>query len=526
MKKTLIQLVSLCLALSLCVGILAPQAQAVTYEGVEPITIDATAALLVDMDTGQVLYEQSADEQRYPASITKVMTALLTLEAISRGELALDTMVTVPAAALTGLTKDSSTANIQAGEQIFVKDLLYCLLLASANEAANILAMTVCGDIPSFVDRMNQRAQELGMEGTHFMNPHGLHDPNHYTTANDIYKMCKQAMTHATFREIVSTSRYNTQATNLSEPRVLLNTNALLSKYKYYGYLYPGTIGIKTGSTGQAGYCLTAAAKKGSRTLCSVVLGAKNPTDNNGNVQRMQFTESKRLLEWGFTNFTSAKLLNANTYLEEIPVRFSAQSSHVVLQPTQSLTALVPGEYDPERLELRLNLKYETASAPIKKGDVLGTVTVIYAGENYGTVDMAAVNDIPFSVFVAFVSSINTIFGNIYVQLLLLLAAVLVVIGILRRRQSRQHEAKKEARRLRQEEKRRQAQLRHERQRQTQHRREVQERKAKERAQERSHRSQEPWRPSADRTHPPTAKDDRRGSGPSRQKWDHRPNRK
>ena len=175
MKKTLIRAISFFLTLSLLTGLLIPFASAIEYEGVESMTVDATAALLIDLDTDQVLYEQAADEQRYPASITKIMTALLTLEAIGRGELDLNTEITVDAAALADITEDSSTANLQAGEKITVKNLLYCLLLASANEAANVLAMAVSGDIPTFVELMNQRAQELGMAGTHFVNPHGLH---------------------------------------------------------------------------------------------------------------------------------------------------------------------------------------------------------------------------------------------------------------------------------------------------------------------------------------------------------------
>ena len=312
MKKTLIRAISFFLTLSLLTGLLIPFASAIEYEGVESMTVDATAALLIDLDTDQVLYEQAADEQRYPASITKIMTALLTLEAIGRGELDLNTEITVDAAALADITEDSSTVNLQAGEKITVKNLLYCLLLASANEAANVLAMAVSGDIPTFVELMNQRAQELGMAGTHFVNPHGLHNADHYSTARDIYRMSKQAMTHATFREIVSTGRYTVPATNLSKARSLLNTNGLLTSAKHYGYTMDGTIGIKTGSTGEAGYCLVAAVQKKGHTLVSVVLGAQNPTDSRGNVQRKQFTESKRLLNWGFTNFSDATLLDAD----------------------------------------------------------------------------------------------------------------------------------------------------------------------------------------------------------------------
>ena len=452
MKKTLIRAVSFLVTLSLLTGLLAPLAGAVEYEGVTSLSIDAKSALLIDMDTEQVLYEQAADEQRYPASITKIMTALLTLEAVGRGELDLNDVITMDDAALADLTPDSSTAGLQAGEEITVRNLLYCLLLASANEAANALAIAVAGDIPTFVEQMNQRAQELGMSGTHVVNPHGLHSDDHYTTARDIFKMAKQAMTHATFREIVSTGTYTVPATNLSGERTLYNTNALLTSALHPGYTYSGTIGIKTGSTGQAGYRLTAAVEMKGHTLISVVLGAENPTDSQGNVQRMQFSESVRLLDWASDNFSAATLLDSETYLQEIPVRFSADTSHVVLRPAQSVRALIPGTYDDTRLELRLRLNSEVASAPISAGDILGTVTVIYAGQEYGTIDMVAVSDVSFSPFMAFVTSVNTVLGNIFVRLLLA-ALVLLGIGFLRRYRERTKEERKARRQAKLEEK-------------------------------------------------------------------------
>ena len=460
MKKTLIRAFSLLLTLSLLTGLLCPFASALEYEGVESIAIDSTASLLVDLETNQVLHQENADEIRYPASITKIMTALLTLEAIGRGELTMDTMVTVSPVALMDITDDSSTANIVAGEQISIHDLLYCLMLASANEAANILAMAVAGDIATFVEQMNQRAQELGMENTHFVNPHGLHNADHYSTANDIYKMTKEAMTHAPFREIVSTGQYTTAATNLSEARTLYNTNGLLVRYKFAGYVYSGTIGVKTGSTAEAGYCLVAAAKKKGVTLVSVVLGCENP-ETNGKIQRKQFSESIRLLDWGFENFTSATLLNADTYLEEVPVRNSFQATHVVIKPAESVVSLIPGEYAPEKLDLRLTLNSSTATAPISKGDVLGKVAVIYGGEQYAEVDMVAVSDVSFSPFNAFISSVDAVLGNLFVRILLALALLFLLVGVIRRFQAQKRQELKEKRQQRQEEKKQKAEARH-----------------------------------------------------------------
>ena len=462
MKTILTRAAVLGLLLALTVSLLVPTASAVSYPGVPEITIEAQSALLIDLDTEQLLYEQNASERRYPASITKIMTCLLTLEAIGRGELTMDTLVTVPEEALTDITKDSSTANLMAGEEITVNDLLYCLMLASANEAANVLAITVAGSVPAFVERMNARAQELGMENTHFVNPHGLHNDDHYTTAWDIFRMSKEAMTHAPFREIVSTGRYDTAPTNMSDARQLYNTNGLLARYKYPGHLYGGTIGIKTGSTSQAGYCLCAAAKKKGHTLVSVVLGADNPTDKWGNPIRMQFIESRRLLDWGFTNFSAATLLSSETYLQELPVKNSFQATHIVLQPVRDVKTLVPGAYDRDLLELRLHLENEEATAPISTGDVLGSVTVIYNGQDFGTVDLAAVSDVSYSPFLAFVSGVNAVLGNLFVRILLLAALVFIVVIVTRRYLSEQHQVRKQARQEKKVQKQQAAQARKE----------------------------------------------------------------
>ena len=194
MKKS--RLLSALLLLALLAGLLTTGASA--EEAAEPadggsgsaildaMDVDATAAILVDPDSGEILYEKNAHEKRYPASITKVMTCLLTLEAVERGELTLEQTVTASQAIHTGIGDNASTADIKVGEEIRIIDLLYAALIPSANEACNVMAEAVSGDINSFVELMNQRAAELGMTGTHFANTHGYHDDNHYTTAYDV----------------------------------------------------------------------------------------------------------------------------------------------------------------------------------------------------------------------------------------------------------------------------------------------------------------------------------------------------
>ena len=222
MKKYRRSLLSLLLALSLSLSLAAPWAlaasaapedteapvetpaagpvveekEAVESQLLNDMHIEATAAILVDAATGTVLYDQDAHERRYPASITKVMTAMLAIEAIDRGELSLDQVITVSSEVTRDVGDGSSTQDIKEGEQLTVQDVLYCALIASANEACNVLAQVVSGGVDSFVELMNQRAKELGMEDTHFVNTHGYHDPDHYTTAYDISLMCKIGRAH------------------------------------------------------------------------------------------------------------------------------------------------------------------------------------------------------------------------------------------------------------------------------------------------------------------------------------------
>jgi D-alanyl-D-alanine carboxypeptidase (penicillin-binding protein 5/6) len=307
MKKNLSRFFTLVLTAAVLAGAFLP----VFASAIDQMEVAATAAVLVDADHGDILLDQSAHARRYPASITKVMTSLLTLEAVDEGKLSLDTVVTAQASAFTGLSADGSTQNIKAGEQLTVQQLLECALIPSANEACNILAEAVAGDVPSFVELMNKKAAELGMNATHFANPNGLHDDDHYTTAYDISLMTIEALKNETFRTIIAISDCRIPATNLSADAHFFNTNALLSNWRYIGYTYSKAIGVKTGSTPEAGECLVSAAVDGGRTLVAVVLGAENVTNADGTLDRQSFSESKRLLQWGFANFSRKTILES-----------------------------------------------------------------------------------------------------------------------------------------------------------------------------------------------------------------------
>lgn len=405
----------------------------------------AGAAIVVDGDHNEVIYDYNANQKMYPASLTKIMTSLVVLEAIDNGELSLDTEITASAEAVK-LPEGSSTAGIKAGEILTVEQLLYCDLVPSANEACNILAEAVAGTTEAFVARMNAKAAALGAVNTHFTNPHGLHDDDHYTTAYDLYLMAKAAMEYEVFRTIVSTAVYTLPETNLSGARTLHSTNLFLSNWYVIGYTYSRAIGIKTGNTEEAGRCLASAAVDDQgRTFYCILLGSEYAYDENGNYVRYSFSESERLLEWAFDNFKRITLLSENTenIIREIPVTLS-DTDYVLALPVGSIEATMPTDYDPTKAQFIIDLP-ETLEAPITAGTKLGTVSIVYEGVNYGTLDMIASDDVERSDYLYYKAQIAYYWSLWWVKTLAVLAVVLIVLIILlivvsvRRKRRRRH---------------------------------------------------------------------------------------
>lgn len=396
----------------------------------EEPTLDARNALLVDVTADRVLYGYKEKEKAYPASITKVMTALLVLEAVDRGELSLSQPITASNVAVTSITADSSTAGIVADEVLSVEELLYCLLIVSANESANVLAEAVAGTIPDFVDKMNQRAQELGCEGTHFVNPNGLHDPNHYTTAWDIYLIAREAMKHELFTTICSSKAHNVPATNKSKARELHSTNALISNWRTLGYIYDYADGLKTGSTPEAGRCLLATAVKDGRRLISVVLGCS--VKNIGGQDRlMNFVDSATLLDWGYNNFSVKTIFTTEDLIQEVPVALSKETYGVLVHAAEDASFLLPNDVTPDMLERKVTVYGDTAYAPIEAGQELGEMTLSYDGYTYATVKLLAADSVSVNRFLQGKYILGQFFSKTIVKIVtivvILLALFLVV---------------------------------------------------------------------------------------------------
>lgn len=230
--------------------------------------LQANCVLLADEDSGQYYYTRNIDAKAYPASLTKIMTLLLAVEAVERGDVNLSDTVTAYDDCNADMVEGASNADIKVGETMTFEDFLYCAMISSANEACNVVAEYVCGSISAFVQRMNERAQALGCTGTHFVNPHGLPNDDHYTTAHDLYRITKEALSHELFATICNTVKHTVPATNLSDERTLSNTNGLINPESpmYRGYYYEYAKGVKTGHTDAAA---TASSPRRRRTACA-----------------------------------------------------------------------------------------------------------------------------------------------------------------------------------------------------------------------------------------------------------------
>ncbi|OPZ65334.1 MAG: D-alanyl-D-alanine carboxypeptidase DacF precursor [Firmicutes bacterium ADurb.Bin506] len=335
-----------------------------------PPQLAARSAIIAEAETGQILYQMNADERMAPASITKIMTMLLVMERVDAGTISLDDKVTV-----------SRAASQMGGSQVYLKekeiatvgDLLAATAIRSANDASYALAEYVAGTDYDFVSLMNARARELGMTGTHFSNPEGLDDANHYTTARDILTMSRELVRHPKVLEWTSTW-IGSMRNGTYE---LFNTNRLIHDY-------PGADGLKTGHTEKAGYCLAGTAIRNGVRMISVVLGTAS--------EAARTTETAKLLDYGFRSFEKVQLAEEGSEVGTVKVP-TAATMDVPVRAERNLIAMVPrGSADQVRLEVRPVSPAPTA--PVSEGQLLGTVAAVGPnGEDIAAVGIVAAKD-------------------------------------------------------------------------------------------------------------------------------------
>lgn len=398
----------------------------------EEPTLKAESAILIDQKTGNVLFEKDADKKMFPASTTKIMTALIALQEVAAGNLSLEQPITYTETAHATITDDSSSISLLVGEEMKLDDLLKGLLIASGNDAAAIIAEYIGeGSIDSFVVKMNEKVKELGLEDTHFANPHGLQDEENYTTAYDMAKIAREAMKDATFRSIVECAHIRIPATNMSEERYYINTNNLVSRMRYADYFYDKATGIKTGHTEDAGHCLVSSAKDGDKEVIAVVFKEESISDSH--------TDSKNLLEYGLNDFDLVRLAKVDDIYGEVRVKQAAGGAdHILLSAKDNLEILFPDNADPAEVEAVTEIP-ENVYAPIKKGQEIGKVNFVYNSQVIGSVPLVSTTEVKRHVLGFLMSFGEWIWGFRTVKIvvytffaLLILFIILVIIGFSR----------------------------------------------------------------------------------------------
>lgn len=382
-KKLFSSVLIICLLLS----VFSVSASAFTPTSFE---VRAESAMLISLDTGESLYEKDIDTKRYPASLTKIMTAVLFLENVN--DLDGETIEVSDNAVTSLLGTDSSVGGLKIGERFTARNLLYLLLMSSANDAAVAIAEYVSGSESAFVQLMNEKAAELKMNNTHFVNPHGLYNENHYTTVRDISKLARYAMNNTVFAEVVSTARYKLPATNMSEERTLSTTNYLIDP-SVPQYFYKYAEGVKTGYTDEAGRCFVGAAKKDGYSYLCVLM--KSPVYNDKKQYvRFEFDDAQKLLDWAFTDFDYKTVLEKGETVGEAKVNLAWNTDFVTVVAKDGVSSVLPKNADLSTVSLKMNLDKKSFDATVEKGEKLGTISVVYAGETLGTVDAVAASTV------------------------------------------------------------------------------------------------------------------------------------
>ena len=343
------------------------QSIVVFAEGNTDLGLNAKSAILMEEATGNILYESNPDERLPIASVTKVMTMLLIMEAVDSGKISLDDMVTVSENAM---SYGGSTMFLETGEQLTVNDMLKGIAVASANDGCVAMAEHLAGSESAFVDMMNKKAKGLGMENTHFMNTNGLDEDDHYSSARDVAIMSRELMKHETIFNYTSIWMDTLRGGKFQ----LANTNKLIR-------FYDGANGLKTGSTSKALCCLSAAAKRNDMQLIAVVLGAPTSAE--------RFASAKSLLDYGFANYAVNTQITAGDEVQKIAVEKGVDKEVGVVAGDSCSTLVKKGQEDNITKEIKID---ETITAPIEAGQKIGTMTISRDGEVIADIDLNALS--------------------------------------------------------------------------------------------------------------------------------------
>lgn len=378
-----------------------------TYGVSEVPQISAEAAILIDNSSEKILYSKNENQKMYPASTTKILTAILVIEKCN-----LEEIVTVPYEAISSIPSGYTVVALQPGEQLTVMQLLQVLLIHSANDAANVLAYHISGSIEEFANLMNNKISELGLKNTHFTNPSGMHDENHYSTAYDLSIIMKYCMKNPTFRNLSNLKYCTIPATNKYDERVFNTTNELLiydNRNVESNYYYKYAIAGKTGYTTQAKNCLVSVSNKDNLELICVVLSVGLYPNNLS----AKFIDTKTLFDYGYNNYTIRKIREQNAIVTQIEVaNGTKETKNLDLLTADNITSLIPQEDLNTEFSSQIEIN-ENISAPIAQGQILGKLVYNIDNIEYSS-DLIAAHSVEKSNFFKLIIQILLIFLILY----------------------------------------------------------------------------------------------------------------
>jgi D-alanyl-D-alanine carboxypeptidase (penicillin-binding protein 5/6) len=395
-KKNFKKIISLLLTVVMITAVTVPvSAKGVLFQ--PSFAISSEAAVLVNLDKDVTVYEKNPTKKMYPASLTKIVTAMVVLDNVDDLD---NTWFYAPVAVYDDLWgKGASSVGIEQGDEVTVKDLMYSMLMLSACESAGILAWNV-GDesIPAFIAKMNEKAAEIGCTGTSFVNPHGLYDDEQYTNASDMSLICQYAYkNYPKLIEIATTVSYKMGATKRKADgwKTIKHTSKLIDPDSEYYYRYAK--GLKTGTLDESGRCLVSIGSRDGNNYLFVSLGSPQ-YDSEGNSVFNVFSDHKNIYEWAFETFTYQKLLSKDREITEIPVEFGG-TDHVMLVPDGEFYALWPVNMDISSLKEDITTEgfipeSGSVKAPVEAGKILGKYTLSYSGSELITVNLVSKNSI------------------------------------------------------------------------------------------------------------------------------------
>ena len=407
------------------------QARVLSVSNIAPgFEIGAEAVYLFNLDTDSLIWERNSGQPMYPASLTKMMTTIIAMENTAD----LDSeMVLFPNHIQDHLFNfqqihgSISLGGMIAGDEFSMRDMIFAMMLPSANEAAMSVAHHIGGSQEDFVEMMNQRARQLGATNTNFVNATGLYDPNHISTARDIFIITKHAMGLDGFAEIASTIVHEASPANRERNLVWNTTNHMMIPANRY--FYPHLSGIKTGTLPQAGRCFVSTATRDGFTYILVVMGSPfiDMTENAA------FYDTRNIYEWVFNTFRRRALVEQGRYVTEIPLRLSMDRDHLQLMTAERVTALMPAGIDIASIDRAFDLP-DRIDAPVTRGEHIGTMTMLLDGEELGRVDLLAGESISANPLLVILDRVREVVGSfwfrftvIFILLLILAYAALMI---------------------------------------------------------------------------------------------------